>query len=67
MHTIRATWCPAVRCRVCVEEGTTKILTIGKTYKVLYWIQHEYGCDPVIICDQGNEVVMWSGLFHDRD
>jgi len=47
----------------CVAIRT--ILTFGKTYKVEKWIEHEFGRDPAVVCDDGITRMMWKGLFHD--
>jgi len=41
------------------------ILTFGKTYTVVKWVEHEFGSDPAILCDDGRIHVMWKGFFHD--
>lgn len=41
------------------------IIKLGITYEVIKWIDHEYGHDPVVICDDGKPRLMWKGLFHD--
>ena len=47
----------------CVE--VPGIIALGETYCVVEWVQHKYGLDPAIICDDGKTRVMWRGLFHD--
>jgi hypothetical protein len=41
------------------------IVKLGTTYKVIEWITHKYGCDPVVACDDGQPRLIWRGLFHD--
>jgi hypothetical protein len=38
---------------------------MGTVYEVIQWVEHDYGRDPAIMCDDGKVHVMWKGFFHD--
>ena len=41
------------------------IMVLGATYQVIIWINHRFGSDPVVVCEDGKPRLMWRGMFHD--